>query len=171
MAVPQWSENWVPAPPLPPSEARRVVVVQPRETRREELNSFGRVLTDSIRRSLSRKKGYSVVDADSVNAVLQKSRSSAELQRQLAPDLLISSTFVGAGDSMTVLVTVRDLKSRGSGVRIASGKFEVDNTEASIPALVRLVGAQVDNLRQTWTVHMAPAAKPAVAPKLPRGAQ
>ena len=171
MAVPQWSENWVPAPPLPPSQERRVVIVQPRETRREELNSFGRVLTDSIRRSLSRKKGYSVVDADSVNAVLQKSRSSAELQRQLAPDLLISSTFVGAGDSMTVLVTVRDLKSRGSGVRIASGKFEVDNTAASIPALVRLVGAQVDNLRQTWTVHMAPAAKPSVAPRLPRGAQ
>jgi serine/threonine-protein kinase len=165
MAIPRWSETPIPAtPPVPPSTSRRVVVAEPRETRREELNVFGRTLSDSIRRSLARRRGYQVVDADSVSAVLRTTRSRADIERMLSPDLIITPTFAGVGDTMTVLVTMRDLKNPHFGMRVASGKFQVGDPDKSIPALIKLVGAQLDNLGQGWNMRVAPAPRPRGGP-------
>ncbi len=155
--VPAWSEHAAavagsaPRAPRPPSTGpRRVVVVEPRATRRAELNSFGKMLSDSIRRALARRSGFVLVHADSVNAVLETTRTRADVERLLRADLLITPTFVGTGDTMTVLVTMRDSRNPSFGTRIASGKFRVDDPGPSVPAIVELVGAQLDNLSSTW---------------------
>jgi serine/threonine protein kinase len=169
MTVPVWSESAPVLPELPvmsASESRRVVVVGPRSSR-EELNAFGRSLTDNIRKSLSGRRDYDIVDADSVDAASAQVRGRGDLERALKPDVVISPQFVGNGDTMTVLVTVRDTRNPQLGVRIASGKFRVDDPDASIPALVALVGAQLENLNRT-RVHRMNAPAPPARGKLTR---
>ena len=158
MAIPAWSEVVASMAPPAPTGTRRVVVIAPREPKRPALAEFGQSLTQSIAQSLSERKGYDVVDADSVEAVLRVTRLRADIERQLQPDLLITPTFVGVGDTMTVLVTMRDLRNPRIGVRIASSKFQVEDPKSAIPGIVRLVGAQLDNLSQGWNVRvMAPS--------------
>jgi hypothetical protein len=163
MAVPVWSET-APTPPRPalmprqPSTIRRVAVVEPRQSRQPGLNEFAKVLSDSIRRSIARRNGYRVIDPDSVSAAIGVSRARSEIERTLKPDVLIMPTFVGAGDELTALITLREVGNPQMGTRIASGKFRVDNPEASIPALVGLVGAQLDHLL-AFTFRVAPSVR------------
>jgi hypothetical protein len=160
--IPMWSETppATPATPREPGRTRRVAVIEPRATRREEVNSFGRILTESIRRSLAQRPGYHVVDEDSVNAVLKVTRVRSTVEQMLNADIVISPSFVGTGDTLTALVTLRDASNPQSGTRIASGKFRVSQPEPSVPPLVELVGAQLESLRQ-------PRAFQFIAPKPP----
>jgi len=163
--IPVWTETMPPpvpyAPATPLSTRRRVVVTDPRESRRQELNAFGRALTDSIRRSLAVRGPYQVVSGDSVRAALAVSRVRQDVEKALSPDVIISPAFVGAGDTMTVMVTLRSRDTMfGPSVRMASGKFRVDDAEKSIPALVKLVAAQLDDMQKQRVmrlVHPAPS--------------
>ncbi len=155
MPVPVWSEN-PPKPPRAPSATRRVAVVEPRQSRQAEITEFGRVLSDSLRRSIARRNGYRVIEADSVTAALGVSRARADVERALKPDVLIMPTFVGVGNDLTALITLRDVANPQAGTRIASGKFRLDNPDASISALVGLVGAQLENQR-AFTFRVAPS--------------
>ncbi|MGK2961036.1 MAG: serine/threonine-protein kinase [Gemmatimonadaceae bacterium] len=157
MAIPGWSEE-PPIPPRAPSTTRRVAVIEPRPSRQGELNEFAKVLSDSIRISIARRNGYRVVDPDSVNAALGVSRARADVERALKPDVLIMPTFVGMGDEMTALITLRDVANPQMGTRIASGKFRLDDPGSSISALVGLVGSQLDNQR-AFTFRVAPSAR------------
>lgn len=166
MAIPVWSESAPAAPAMPTfatesNEVRRVVVVAPREGR-DDLNAFGRSLTESIRKSLGGRKGYSVVASDSVDAVAATSKSRAELERILRPDVMITPQFVGVGDVMTVLVTVRDVHNPRIGVRVASAKFKAEDPASSIPAIVSLVGAQLESLSSMRHFRFNIPAAPAV---------
>ena len=129
---------------------RRVVITTPKAGKNESLNVFGRSIADSIRRALAKRANYTIVDADSINAVLAVSRVRSDVEKALKPDLLISPTLVGFGDSMTVLVTMRDVR-RGlaNGTRVASMKFSTDNATASISPLVQGVLAQLESLIRT----------------------
>ena len=132
---------------------RRVVITTPKAGKNESLNLFGRAVADSLRRALSKRANYTVVDADSIDAVLAVTRTRSDVERALKPDLLISPTLVGMGDSMTVLVTIRDSR-RGvtNGARVASMKFAAENPSASIPKLVQGVLAQIESLLRTPTI-------------------
>ena len=147
--IPVWSESQ-PSPlatPSVPSRTRRVVVIEPRATRREDVNSLGRLLVSSIRRSLVQRDGYHVIDEDSVRSVLDVTRTRSTVERMLKADVVISPTFVGTGDTLTALVTLRDASNPQGGTRIASGKVLVSQPEPSISPLVELVGAQLESLR------------------------
>ena len=141
---------------------RRVVVTEPKEGKNQSLNAFGSAIADSLRRALMKRSRFSVVDPDSVEAVMAVSRVRTDVEKALKPDLLISPTFVGYGDSMTVLVTIRDIrKGLPNGVRVASAKFAVASSEASIPSLVQGVISQAENLIRTPTiVRMKPNVPP-----------
>lgn len=126
---------------------RRVVVTEPRAGRNQDLNAFGSALADSLRRSLMSRKNFAVVDPDSVDAALAVSRARSDVEKALKPDLLISASLVGTGDSMTALVTVRDLRGGVThGARVASTKFAVRNAEVAIPGLVKGVHSQIESL-------------------------
>ena len=158
-AIPVWSET-APTPPKPPSTIRRIAVIPPRDSQRDELNVFARMLSDSLRKALGQKRGYSVVDADSVAAVVARTRTRVEVQRAVNADLFVTQSVAGYGDTMTVMVTIRDANNSPLGMRMASGKVDLKNPAPSIPAIVKLVGAQLDNLSTTHRVRV-------VAPVVP----
>src|SRR5688500_508945 len=119
--IPVWSET--PAHPAAAARAgaavatafgdgavKRVVIVEPRASRTESLNSFAAVLSDSIRRSLSRRRGYHVVSEDSVKRVLETTRTRSAVERMTSADIMITPTLVGTGDTVTVLITLRDVR-------------------------------------------------------------
>jgi hypothetical protein len=137
---------------------RRVVVTEPRAGRNQGLNAFGSALADSLRRSLMSQKKFTVVDPESVDAALAVSRVRSDVEKSLKPDLLISPSLVGAGESMTVLVTVRDVRSGvGNNARVASARIALNNPEAAIPGLVKGVNSQIDNLlRSPAIIRMRP---------------
>ena len=144
---------------------RRVVVTEPTGVRGQNLGEFGRLLSDSLRQSLSRRGGLRIIDRDSVNAATSISRARNDLEASLHPDLLVTPTFVGVGDTMTVIVTVRDSRSgRVMGTRVASGKFAVSNPEAAIPGLVKGVLDQVESLTHAVPSTRVMLSKPPVPP-------
>ena len=142
MNVPVFSS----AGPLPPewTAKRRVVVVEPRKGRNDRLNDFGATLTEGIRSALLRKKNYSVVDPDSVAIVLSQTRVRSDVEKALKPNVLITPTFAGAGDTMTVIVTMRDARA---GTRVASARFAVNNPDVIVPTLVETLIQQLESLR------------------------
>jgi len=160
--IPVWSERAPSIPAAPLSMTRRVIITIPRSSRNPALNQFARSLTEEIRRDLSRRHGYHVVDLDSVQGALNISRVRTDVERMLKPDIMITPSFVGMGDTMTVLVTLRDLRRGQAGTRIASGKFRVDDPEPSIPAIVKLVAAQLDNLSHMPAVRLMGPSVPGV---------
>jgi serine/threonine-protein kinase len=158
-AMPVWTDF---APFTEFTGKRRVVVTEPKVSKNQNLNAFGSAIADSLRRALMKRKNFSVVDPDSVNAVLSVTRVRNEIEKALKPDLLIAPTLVGYGDSMTVLVTIRDIRQGlANGARVASAKFALSNPEASIPGLVQGVMSQIENLLRSPTiVRMRPQALP-----------
>lgn len=151
MKIPVWTDF---APPAEWGGKRRVVVTEPKPGKNDNLNAFGSTLAEGIRRALMRQKRYSVVDPDSVSAVLAKTRVRGEVEQALNPDVLITPTFVGMpGDSMTVLVTIRTshngLLARSglpTGTRVVSARFAMTDPERSIRGLVQDVTAQIEDL-------------------------
>jgi serine/threonine protein kinase len=163
--IPVWSET--PANPAAAARAgaavatafgdgsvKRVVVVEPRASRIESLNSFAALLSDSIRRSLSRRRNYHVVDEDSVKRVLETTRTRTSVERMTSADIMITPTFAGMGDTVTVLVTLRDVKNPAVGSRVASGKIQVSDPAPAIPALVKLIDAQLQSMHAMRTFRM-----------------
>lgn len=99
-----------------------------------------------------RQKGLTVVDPDSVNAALAVSRVRGDVEKALRPDILVTPTFVGNGERMSVLVTIRDTRSSAShNSRIAAASFAPANPAPSIPGLVRSVIGQIESLTSTPT--------------------
>jgi eukaryotic-like serine/threonine-protein kinase len=143
-AMPVWEGL---APPAEWGGKRRVVVTVPRTERRAELNAFGSTLAAGLRSALAKEKGVSIVDADSVNAALAISRARGDIEKALKPDIIVSPTFAGMGDTVTVLVTIRDVRSGRTGTRVASARVVASNPEAAVPALVQLVVQQMASLR------------------------
>jgi serine/threonine protein kinase len=147
VAMPMWRDM---VPPAAWGGKRRVVVTEPRPGRNDNLNAFGAALSDSIRRALMKRSGLTVVDPDSVSAVLAVTRERTHVEKTLKPDMLISQSLVGVGDTMSVIVTIRDMHAGNVyGARVASAKFAVSDPEASIPGLVQSVLGQVESLSKT----------------------
>jgi hypothetical protein len=80
----------------------------------------------------------------------------------LSPDLLISPSVVGIpGDSITVIVTIRDIRlGTAYGTRVASAKFSADNPEAAMPALTSNIFSQIETLSRTPTFVRVRPPKP-----------
>lgn len=167
--VPHWKD--MVAPPAEWGGPKRVVVTEPRETRRANLDAFGRALSDSLQRTFVKRKGYSLVAPDSVRAVLATTRERSEVEKALSPDLLLSPSFVGNvnGDTMTVMITIRDIRSgMPYGTRVASTRFAVNDADSAIPGLISSVMSQIESLRKMPTFIRVergmPMARPMVAP-------
>jgi serine/threonine protein kinase len=147
-------------PPLPPgadfppegtSGPRRVVITDPREsTTRPELNAFSRIFVDSLRHTLMRRGGYAVVDQDSVRALLSRTRVRDDVTKTLRPELLVSPQFL-PGDSMTMMVSIRDVSGRlaGPSVRIATLKFPPNEPVRGLELAIRSVLGELEELRRT----------------------
>lgn len=152
MPMPVWTDF---APPAAWGGKRRVVVTEPKQGKNDNLNAFGSTLAEGIRRTLMKDKRYSIVDPDSVSAVLANTRVRSEVEKALKPDVLISPTFVGAPnatDSMTVIVTVREMRNATTiGARVASAKFALTDPERAIPTLISDIKSQMESMLRAPT--------------------
>jgi hypothetical protein len=152
MPMPVWTDF---APPAAWGGKRRVVVTEPKQGKNDNINAFGSTLAEGIRRALMKDKKYSIVDPDSVSAVLANTRVRSEVEKALRPDVLISPTFVGAPnatDSMTVIVTVREMRNATTiGARVASAKFALTDPERSMPALIADITSQLESMSRKPT--------------------
>ena len=154
MPVPVWTDF---APPAAWGGKRRVVVTEPRQGKNDNLNAFGSSLAEGIRRALMKDKKYSIVDPDSVNAVLATTRVRSDVEKALKPDIMITPNFVGAPnvtDSMTVIVTIREMRNGGGtvGARVASARFALGDPERATPALIANVTSQIESLSRMPTL-------------------
>ncbi|HVF40878.1 MAG TPA: hypothetical protein VM939_13340, partial [Gemmatimonadaceae bacterium] len=132
-------------PPAPWGK-RRIVIANPRESRRAEINVMSSLLVDSLRRALSGRGGYLLVDQDSVREVLKKSRDMSVLRSALKPDIVISSAFLGTGDSLTVMFTMRDLSDQTRvGVRMPTSPVRLGDPGSLSPG-IKLVLKNLDDL-------------------------
>ena len=102
-----------------PSASPRLAIAEAREnTEHPALNTFGRAFVDAIRSALDKGNAYTLVDQDSVRGVLGRASTRDEAVKILQPEVLVTPSFVGTGDTVKIYVSVRDL--RNNGVRVLS---------------------------------------------------
>lgn len=162
MAIPMWKE--MAAPPAEWGGPKRVVITQPRQSSHQGVTAFSQVFSDSLMKAFSKRRGFSLVSSDSVNQVMSKTRVRSEVERALSPDIMISPTVVGIpGDSMTVLVTIRDIRLGAAyGTRVASVKVPTSDPAAAMHDLTAAIFSQIENLSRT-PITARPQAAPGAA--------
>lgn len=121
----------------PTREMRRVVVAPPRPSRgRPELNAAAQAIVDSLTASFARVSWFTVVPQDSVQAVLQRSRTVEAVREALSADVIVSLSFLPEGtDSTTRIVQVRDLA-------LPDGRTASRALPARVPNTNLLLGAE-----------------------------
>ncbi len=139
-----------------PSGKRRVAITEPKEGKVSALNSFSRTLTEALRGSLSKEGGFILIDQDSVRDVLATAASREDIIKVLQPDVLITHTFagVGIGDTVSIIVTVRDLRASSSfGIRVTSAKMVAANAEYYVGPILQSILKQIDDLSHAPTIY------------------
>jgi hypothetical protein len=101
-------------------------------------------------------ENFTVVDQDSVRGILAQTRSRADVERVLNPDVLIEQTYTGLGDSTTVIVSLRDRRNpSGFGRRVVSTKISASNPQADPGTVVQLVMGQLHALAHAPIAYRA----------------
>jgi hypothetical protein len=146
----------VAAAPAPVSSGkRRVAITEPKGLQDQPvLSSFTHQFIDALHASLDNGESFAAVDQDSVRNVIAHTSSRDEAARVLKPDVLISPSYVGSGETVNILVTVWDLRSNSSyGIRVTSTKLEPSKPELYLGSLVQSVMKQLDDLNRTPTIY------------------
>ena len=138
-----------------PSGKRRVAITEPRENGQQPaLLAFSHTLTDALRGSLEREGGFILIDQDSVRGAMAKSGSREDTERILQPDVLISPTYSGAGDTVSVIVSIRDLRNNSSfGIRVTSAKLILHLADAYVGPVMQSILKQVDDLSKAPSIY------------------
>ena len=148
----------VPVEPVAPAAVgkKRVAITEPREGKVAGLNTFSRTLTEALRGSLSREGGFVLIDQDSVRSALATAANREDIVKVLQPDVLITHTFagVGVGDTVSIIVTIRDLRASSSfGIRVTSAKMVAANAEYYVGPVLQSILKQVDDLSRAPTIY------------------
>jgi hypothetical protein len=105
---------------------------------------------------LSKEGGFILIDQDSVRGVLSTAANREDIIKQLQPDVLITHTFAGVGtsDTVSIIVTVRDLRASSSfGIRVTSAKMVAANAEYYVGPVLQSILKQVDDLSRAPTIY------------------
>jgi len=146
------------------SGPRRVIVAQPRPSRsRPEMDAIVASLADSLRLALDAHPRYVVVPADSVARALAETRTVNALQERLDAELVISIALVPVGDTVTRIITVRDLGAGpGASTRVVMSKVTPGAPGAGMRELVPQV------VRALTELERAARVRPPSEPRPPR---
>jgi serine/threonine-protein kinase len=148
----------VPVEPVAPAPnaKKRVAITEPKEGKVGSLNTFSHTLTEALRSSLGREGGFILIDQDSVTNALANSTNREDIVKVLQPDVLITHTFAGVGvsDTVSVIVTIRDLRSGSSfGIRVTSAKMVAANAEYYVGPVLQSILKQVDDLSRAPSIY------------------
>jgi serine/threonine-protein kinase len=144
-----------PAPPPVSSGKRRVAITEPKGLQDSPvLSSFTHQFIEALHASLDNGESFAAVNQDSVRDAIAHTGSRDEAARVLKPDVLISPSYVGSGETVNVLVTVWDLRSNSSyGIRVTSTRLEPSKPELYLGPLVQSVMKQLDDLNRSPTIY------------------
>ncbi len=126
----------VAAPVLPtvaPSGKRRLVIANVAEnTAQPAINTFSRALTEALRGSLD-KDAFVAVDQD--------------------PEVLVTPSYSGTGDTVKVSISVRDLRTSSTyGARVVSAKVMPAYPQYYLAPIVQAVLKQLEDLSRAPTI-------------------
>jgi serine/threonine-protein kinase len=142
--------------------ARRLVVAEPADVRGwPEAPILGRAVSDSLRRMLrARSRQYSLVDQDSVRALLTQTRDVASIARATNSDLFVSIRLQPTrNDSAMMMVQVYDLTAASPyRSRTAAGRIMPKNEVlSSLDAVLLSTITLLDEVTRAPRRPVAPA--------------
>ncbi len=141
----------------PASSGRhRLAITEPKGLQDQSaLSTFTHQFVEALSSSLGNGEAFVVVNQDSVRDAISHTKSRDEAARILKPDVLVSPSYVGSGETVNVIVTVWDLRNNSSyGIRVTSSKLEPSKPEAYLGPLVQSVMKQLDDLNRTPTIYL-----------------
>jgi hypothetical protein len=132
-AAPPVAPPVMPTAPAP-SGKRRLSIVEPRESKEQpSLNTFARALSDALRGSLDKGDAFVVVDQE--------------------PDVLVTPSYIGAGDTVKISVSVRDMRTNSTyGMRVISSRVMPAYPQYYLAPIVQAVLKQLDDLSRAPTI-------------------
>jgi serine/threonine-protein kinase len=118
------------APPTTPAPAgkSRLAIATPAINDQANINTYSKAFTEALRSALADKDALSLVGADGDK------------------DLVITPTFIGTGDTVTVSISVRDLRKNTAGIRVLSAKVMPAYPQYYVDAVVKAVVKVVDQM-------------------------
>ncbi len=136
-----------PAAPAPSAKPRLAIAELRTTSEQTALNTFSRALVDALRGALDKRDAFALVDQDSVHGVIARTQTGDEAVRILQPEVIITPSFAGTGDSVKISISVRDLR-RGSsfGIRNVSMKTFPAYPQYYVGPLVEAVMKQLEAL-------------------------
>ena len=152
------------APPVAPAAPRgtppfsvgthRLAIVEPVESKEQpSLNTFSRALSDALRSQMDKSAPFALVDQQESRDAVASSSSRDEAVRTLKPDVLISQTYSGTGDTVKVTVTVRDMKGTSTyGTRMLSSRVMPAYPQYYVNTIVQAILKQLDDLQKAPSI-------------------
>jgi eukaryotic-like serine/threonine-protein kinase len=135
-AAPPVAPPVTPAAPVPsaPSGKRRLSIAQPAESKEQPaINTFSKALSDALRGSLDKGDAFSVVDQD--------------------PEVVVTPSYVGTGDTVKITVSVRDLRTSSTfGMRVISARVMPAYPQYYLAPIVQAVLKQLDDLTRAPSI-------------------
>ena len=109
---------------------------------------------DALRVSLEATEGFDAIDADVVRDAQARTSSRDEAAKVLKPDVMVWPGYVGTGDTVTVIITVWDMRASSSfGIRVTSAKIAPANADHYLAPLVQSTMKQLNDLANTPTIY------------------
>ncbi|MEO5904354.1 MAG: serine/threonine-protein kinase [Gemmatimonadaceae bacterium] len=138
-----------------PSGKRRVAITEPGEAGQQAgVIAFSHTLTDALRGALDKEGGFILIDQDSVRGAMVKSSSREGVEKILQPDVLISPTYSGMGDTVSIIVSIRDLRNSSSfGIRVTSTKLILHLADSYVGPIMQSILKQVDDLSKAPSIY------------------
>jgi len=125
-----------PTLPTVPAAAgkRRLSIAEPAaSTEQPSLNTFTKALGDALRSSLDKGDGFSLVDSD--------------------PEVVITPSYTGTGDTVKVSISVRDLRSSSTfGIRVISSRVMPAYPQYYVETIAKAVMKTLDDLQHAPTI-------------------
>ncbi|HZJ00750.1 MAG TPA: serine/threonine-protein kinase [Gemmatimonadaceae bacterium] len=137
-----------------PSGKKRLAITAPRVSSVPALNDFTRSFMDALRVTLDATDGFDPIDADVVRDAQARTSSRDEAAKLLKPDVMVWPGYVGTGDTVTVIITVWDMRASSSfGIRVTSAKIAPGNADHYLAPLVQSTMKQLKDLENTPTFY------------------
>ncbi|MFN2601586.1 MAG: serine/threonine-protein kinase [Gemmatimonadaceae bacterium] len=125
-----------PSLPTVPAAAgkRKLSINLPAESKEQpSLNIFTKAFGDALRSAVDKGDGYSLVDSD--------------------PEVLVTPTYTGTGDTVKVSISVRDLRSSSTyGIRVLNSKVMPAYPQYYVETIVKAVMKQLDDVQHAPTI-------------------
>ena len=163
-AAPPIAAPVAPAAPAAPAAPRgtppysvgthRLAIVEPVESKEQpSLNTFSRALSAAIRGSIDGGAPFALVDQAESRDAVARSSSRDEAVGTLKPDVLISQTYSGTGDTVKVTVTIRDMKGTSTyGTRMLSSRVMPAYPQYYVNTIAQAVAKQLEDLQKAPSI-------------------